>query len=231
MRFSLLAATMMIASAIALPARAQTPADDRAIGREVLDALNMVRAHPDAFARSLRVFRGYFHASYYTLPGSPEDNATEEGVHAVDEAIAFLERQRHLSPIEAAPLLTDAATDHSTEQAADGNTGHEGADGSTPADRVRRHGGGEYVAEVIEYGANDAEDAIRQLIVDDGVPDRGHRGILFDPRLRYAGVSCGPHREFRTMCVIDFGVTPDGTAPGGMRVASNEPKRGARPVS
>lgn len=231
MRISALAAMTLALSCIAGPAHAQSPGDRDAVERQVLAALNAVRADPQAFAQSLQVFRGYFHANYYKLPGSRADNQTEEGVRAVDEAIGFLARQQSLAPIEAAPVLADAASEHSAEQAADGNTGHEGADGSNPGDRVRRHGGGAYVAEVIEYGASDAVDAIRQFIVDDGVADRGHRGILFDPRLRYAGVSCGPHPEFRTMCVIDFGVTPDGHAPGGLRVAVADLRHDARPSS
>jgi hypothetical protein len=28
--------------------------------------------------------------------------------------------------------------------------------------------------------------------------------------LRYAGVSCGSHPEYRTMCVIEMGMSPDG---------------------
>jgi hypothetical protein len=54
---------------------------------------------------------------------------------------------------------------------------------------------------------------MRQLIVDDGVADRGHRSIVFSGELRYAGAACGPHPVYRTMCVIDLGVMPDGRDP------------------
>ena len=43
-----------------------------------------------------------------------------------------------------------------------------------------------------------------QLIIDDGVPDRGHRRILFSPAYTQVGVGCGPHPEWRRMCVLDF---------------------------
>eukprot|EP00997_Jenningsia_sp_PLL12_P000988 NODE_11559_length_302_cov_14.881423_g10646_i0.p3 GENE.NODE_11559_length_302_cov_14.881423_g10646_i0~~NODE_11559_length_302_cov_14.881423_g10646_i0.p3 ORF type:complete len:55 (-),score=18.35 NODE_11559_length_302_cov_14.881423_g10646_i0:108-272(-) len=42
------------------------------------------------------------------------------------------------------------------------------------------------------------------LIVDDGVPDRGHRTTLFNKELRLAGISFGPHRTMRQVTVIDF---------------------------
>lgn len=196
------------------PVAAQTPLE-----QQVLAAINSARADPAAYLRTLRTFRGYFHASTYTLPGSREVNATEEGVGAVDDAIAFLAQQSAVPPVGAAVLLNAAAADHATEQAGDGGTGHESSDGASPGDRVRRRGGGDYVAEVIEYGAVDAVDAVRQLIVDDGVADRGHRTVLFDPRLRFAGVSCGHHPQYRTMCVIDLGVTSDGHELGRLNTA------------
>jgi len=58
---------------------------------------------------------------------------------------------------------------------------------------------------------------MRQLIVDDGVADRGHREIVYSAELRFAGAACGPHPVYGTMCVIDLGVTPDGhwPSPGG----------------
>ncbi len=59
-------------------------------------------------------------------------------------------------------------------------------------------------AEAISYGYQSPQDVVRQLIVDDGVPGRGHRQVLFDASLRFAGVGCGPHRLYGAMCVIDF---------------------------
>jgi len=134
----------------------------------------------------------------------------------VDETIAFLGRQRALAPVAPAPLLAASAADLVADQA-QGGTGHDSSDGATPADRARRHGGGEFVAEVIAYGPADAADVVRQLIIDDGVADRGHRAILYSSELRFAGVACGQHPEYRTVCVIDLGATPDGRAPGERR--------------
>jgi uncharacterized protein YkwD len=198
----------------ALPAAAQ-PLDEHA----VLAELNALRADPAGYARKLGLYRTYFKAKLVRLPGSKVDIETEEGVAVVDETIAVLARQIPLGALTPAPLLKDAAGDHVAEQSASGNTGHESDDGSEPSDRVRRRGGGGYVSEVIAYGSVDPVDVVRQLIVDDGVADRGHRTVLYSPELRFAGVSCGAHREFRTMCVIDLGMTPDGRAPA-MRVAA-----------
>jgi len=200
-----LALGAFVLGSVATAATAATPLE-----REVLAALNMARTDPAGYIRALEQYRTYFRANLVALPGQPEDYETEEGVAAVDDSIAFLKRQTPLPPISESDMLADSAAEHVADQAATGETGHEGSDGSSPAQRVRRRGGGGYVAEVIAYGPLDALDTIRQLIVDDGVADRGHRSVLYSPELRFAGVSCGQHPDYRTMCVIDLGITPDG---------------------
>jgi uncharacterized protein YkwD len=189
----------------------------------VLAELNAARADPATYANKLAIYRTYFRAKLVRLPGSKVDIQTEEGVDVVDETIAYLKAQTALATLAPADLLRSAAKDHVDEQARSGETGHDGEDGSEPADRVRRRGGGAYVAEVIAYGPVDPVDVVRQLIVDDGVADRGHRMVLFSPELRFAGVSCGTHPEYRTMCVIDMGMTPDATFPKSGAVTASTP--------
>lgn len=190
-------------------AAAETPFEQR-----VLAALNHARSNPAALVQDLRQYRGYFRGKLVRYPGQGADLETDEGLAAVDEAIAFLARQAQLTPVSDAPLLHASADDLVADQARDGGVGHAASDGTLPGDRALRHGGGRYVAEVIAYGSIDPADVVRQLIVDDGVPDRGHREILYSPELRFAGVACGPHPEYRLVCVIDLGITPDGHVPG-----------------
>jgi len=209
MRLGVLGAVVLVSLAAALnPAVAQTPFE-----QQVLAALNTARADPAAYAAGLKQYRTFFHANLLRYPGQSTDIETEEGVSVVDETIAFLKRQAPLASVVSAPLFVASARDLVADQA-HGGTGHEASDGASPADRAMRHGGGGFVAEVIAYGPVDAADVVRQLIVDDGVADRGHRSIIYSPELRFAGVACGPHPEYRTVCVIDLGVTPDGRSPG-----------------
>jgi uncharacterized protein YkwD len=178
--------------------------------RRLLAELNAARVDPPAYARGLQQYRGYFHANLLRYPGLGIDIETEEGVKVVDETIAYLRNQPSLNQLQPSALLRAAAAEHLADQQHSGAVGHAGSDGSSPGLRVRRLGGGGYVAEVISYGSIDAVDAMRQLIVDDGVADRGHRSIIYSAELRYAGAICGPHPVYRTMCVIDLGVTSDG---------------------
>jgi uncharacterized protein YkwD len=60
------------------------------------------------------------------------------------------------------------------------------------------------IAENIAYGKLTAPMMVLGFIIDDGIPDRGHRKNIFNPELRYAGVARGDHKQFGIMCVIDF---------------------------
>ena len=190
--------------------------------RQVLQALNAARTNPAATAAILRNYRNRFQGNFVSFPGNAMRLRTEEGVTPVDEAIQYLARQRSLPPLLSARFLADGAAKHVSDQGRRGLIGHVGSDGSSPSDRLARHDSRRPIAEVIQYGANQPLDVIRQLIVDDGVAGRGHRRILFDPKLHAAGVACGPHRDYRTMCVIDFesGV-PETDSPAGMTLQAS----------
>lgn len=60
------------------------------------------------------------------------------------------------------------------------------------------------VAENIAFGPTTGEEVIVGLLVDDGVPDRGHRKVLFERELFFTGVACGPHPSYGATCVIDY---------------------------
>jgi uncharacterized protein YkwD len=84
-----------------------------------------------------------------------------------------------------------------------GDVGH-GPHGSLGR-RMESHGvWAGLTAESISYGQATPRDVVRQLVVDAGVRDRGHRKDIFGPAYQDAGVACGRHARWRFMCVIDF---------------------------
>ena len=183
---------------------------------QLIEALNVARSNPAAYAATLVRYKTFFTGNVYLLPGQKVATRTSEGTLAVDETIGFLQKQAALPPVAVTPILAAAAGDHTAEQRATGATGHNSTDGSDPGKRVQKRGGGPYVAEVIAYGPSDPVDVIRQLIVDDGVANRGHRVIIYSPELVFAGASCGPHPKYRTVCVVDLAMMPDGSIPPGL---------------
>jgi uncharacterized protein YkwD len=190
-------------SILALSAETQPPAE-ASLEQQVLAGINEARTNPAAYAETLRRYRGYFEDNVVHLPGSEVGLRTREGVAAVDQAIAFLARQTPLRPLDSAPELAEAAKELVDYQGLAGGTDHAATDGSDARVRIKRHKGSGFMAEALAYGASDAESVVRQLIIDDGVPSRPHRTILFDKRYFKAGVACGGHLAYRSMCVIDL---------------------------
>ncbi len=178
---------------------------DAGFAREVLAEVNAARTAPQAYAGFLRAFRRQYSGKSVHIPGARTLVRTSEGVSAVDEAIRFLSRQRPLPPLTWSAGLAAAAGDLVAEEGRSGSVGHTGRRSGSPSERMERYGiwRGE-IGECIYYGPGSARLVVMQLIVDDGVADRGHRKTMFSHPFRRAGVACGPHPRFGSMCVIDF---------------------------
>jgi uncharacterized protein YkwD len=178
---------------------------DQSLATQVLAEINLSRTEPRAYAGFLREFRRKFRGKYYVLPGSATRIKTSEGVKAVDEAIRFLSRVKPLPPLVWSEGLAAAAAELAEEQGGSGATGHNGRESHGMRERIERHGKWEgRIGENIGYGPEGARNLGMQLIIDDGVPGRGHRINTFSTGYKTAGVACGSHPRFGSMCVIDF---------------------------
>jgi len=102
--------------------------------------------------------------------------------------------------------LSFAAKDHTADQST-GETGHTGSDGSMPDTRMKRYGTfgrGWTWGENINYGAENGREIVCKLLIDDGVPSRGHRENVMKGDFTQTGVGFGTHRVYGTVCTIDF---------------------------
>jgi uncharacterized protein YkwD len=178
---------------------------DQSLSKQVLAEINLARTQPRSYAGFLREFRTQFRGTYYVLPGSTTRVQTSEGVKAVDEAISLLARVKPLPPMAWSAGLGAAAAELAEDQGRSGDTGHIGRQSRGMRERIERHGvwiG--RIGENIGYGPEDARGVVMQLIIDDGIPGRGHRTNNFSTAYTTAGVACGSHPRYRSMCVIDF---------------------------
>ncbi len=186
--------------------------DYRRLESEVLRELNAVREDPPGYSAHLSELLPLFNGNVMRRPDRSGALRTTEGADAVRQAIGALQAQSPLPTLVFAKGLAEAARDLAAEQAKSGNTGHTGTDGSSPADRLARYGSwSTSYAENIAYGSfATGRDVVIDLLIDDGVPDRGHRRNIFDPTARVVGVACGRHSKFGSVCVIDQagGFTP-----------------------
>ncbi len=171
---------------------------------EILREQNLARTSPAAYARFVEEWLQHYKGRTRTLPGRRRVQTTE-GKRGVITAIRFLHSQAPIAPLEPLPGLSSAARDHVEDTGKKGWMGHVGSDDSEPADRVSRYGTWyQRVGENITYGGWNAREFVIRLIIDDGIPDRGHRRNLFNPDFRFTGIAFGRHSDFGTMCVIDY---------------------------
>ena len=183
--------------------------DANTLARQVVAQINWARQDPKAAAAALRTWLPLFQGERYLVFPGEAMLRTQEGPKAVREAIAFLEKQKPLPPVAWSDRLQKAAEDLATDQGSHGGLGHQGSDGSTPWGRIGRYGEVSGASgEVVTYGTfgtpGDPRRAVLAFIVDDGVADRGHRVLLFDPRFTLAGAAWGSHPRYTRMAVVDF---------------------------
>lgn len=168
----------------------------RTLEAGVLDELNYARTQPRDYARVLQDM------AYRSRSAGAYDDP-----RALDEALAFLQRQPALAPLAGDDILAEAASEHAA-QARSGEVGHVGPRGESLSQRLNRYGAfASLMGENIAYGYADPREVVSQLIVDSGVRGRGHRANIFNPAYRDVGVACGPHPVYRVMCVTDFSGT------------------------
>lgn len=198
--------TLRVSILLLLLAASARAATSEELARQLLDETNLARTQPQRYAEYLREFRKYFVGKAYRVPGAVALVVTSEGVPAVDEAINFLMKQRPVQALTWSPGLAKSALDLVREQAGSGVTGHDGSNGNLRT-RIERHGTWKSgIAENISYGPETARLITMELIIDDGVADRGHRKNMFNGSFGTAGAACGPHPVYRKTCVMDFAV-------------------------
>ncbi|MCP5054670.1 MAG: CAP domain-containing protein [bacterium] len=172
--------------------------------KEVIMELNRARTDPLAYAYQVQDFKKLYIDGFIHIAGQTKIQ-TKEGVSAVDEAIRFLKTTAPIPALRVSKGLSLAARDHVKDQGPSGKTGHYGTDNSSPGERINRFGTWDVTyGENIDYGSWTARHIVMQLIIDDGVSDRGHRDNIFKPGFKLVGVSYGSHQRYTQMCVMDF---------------------------
>lgn len=130
---------------------------------------------------------------------------TKEGPSAVNEAIEYLNRLDPVKPLKWSEGLARAAAFHVNDTGPKGLVQYESYDGTSVKERLKKYG--KIVTcygENLSFHCDTAMDVILQLVVDDGVPNRGHRDNIFNPDFRVVGINTGPHKDFETMTNLDY---------------------------
>jgi len=170
--------------------------------QDVLNEINQARLHPEEYISYLEGLKPFFKGKQYIPKGQPA-LMTNEGWDAVEDAIRFLRAAKPQQPLTVSNGLCLAALDHVRDQSGTGATGHRGANNGLIEERLKSYGiweGG--VGENLSYGNESARERVLTWLIDDGVSSRGHRTRLLSADYKVAGLSCGAHPEYGTMCVV-----------------------------
>lgn len=172
--------------------------------REVIHELNKVRSNPKRYSEEyIEELVTAFKGNLYIYPGQ-DPLKSKEGIKPLMECIQVLRNTKPLPILIPAEGLAKASRILVKDQQF-GGIGHIARNGSTPQKRMEIYGEWDICsAEDIAYGSFEARQIVIALLIDDGVPDRGHRKNILNLQNRFVGVSYGKHPNYRVMCVIDY---------------------------
>lgn len=169
----------------------------------VLAEINRMRTNPAAYAAWLEEVKAYYDGTTLAFPDEPRVR-TVEGVAAVENAIAVLNRIDPLPPLAISAGLNSAAHDHVQDLIRIGALSLTGSDGSQPSDRIGRYGtlNGQ-AAELLNYGNQTAAGLVMQLVISDGNPNRTSRATLLRSDFTDMGIACDRNGQ-QMLCVLDY---------------------------
>lgn len=180
------------------PAPTPTPALSTSASnlKKLMDILNDIRTNPKKYSERIQTI--YLNNMDQRGLNRVTRVLANEGLKAYKESKEYLENQA--KPMPALKLddgLTAAAYLHSIHMAKKGQLDHTGANNSQPHQRVMQMGSFGMSMAVAENILNrrefDAEQFILDFVVDDGVPNRGHRKNIFTDKCHLVGL--GLYRE------------------------------------
>jgi uncharacterized protein YkwD len=174
----------------------------------VIDEMNKVRANPKQYAEYVRQERKFYSSdgSLIERPGELP-LMTKEGFTAIDECIKALEKAQPVGMMKPHKALCLSAQLLAKDQSRKGTTGHTSSNGNNMVQRIHKFDKTiNEVGENCSYGPSEARAIVIQLLVDDGVPSRGHRENILNGMFSFCGVAIDTHPVFRYVCVIDYAI-------------------------
>ena len=180
--------------------------NDKQQAQAVIAEMNRCRQNPKEYAETvLRKRLECFIYDKIYIDANGKRIKTKEGRGRVLEVIDELKGMDPIEPLAYDEGLANAARFHCSDIGPSGHTGHNSRDGTSMGDRLKRYVKDRItMGENIDYGNSSAEDIVVNLVIDDGVTNRGHLKNIMNSSFRRAGVALGPHKKYKYMCVIDF---------------------------
>lgn len=144
-------------------------------------------------------------ASFWTHIAQPYIQTQEI---APSKYVRSLERDlkatRNLQSLTPSKVLFDAAKTHAVASGKEGVVGHRSSAGSFEKRLKPLSDTFNYILENCDYGSSGALDILMNLMIDEGIPDVGHRKNILHPEIDRIGLAIAPHKTYRYTCVQVF---------------------------
>lgn len=154
--------------------------------KDVIYILNLIRANPALFAKTVL-------KKYPALSGNGYLANDEYYFKSLVDTLLNIAPKQILYPDNACFI---SAKSHAWQSGITGYVGHER---KTPDAKSKKH----YYGECCDYGHTDPLDIVLSLLIDEGIPNLGHRVVCLSDYVKI-GVSLQPHKKYGTNAVLDF---------------------------
>lgn len=155
--------------------------------RNVIFLCNLARLDGKLFAET-------YVAKYY------DDKEVVKNSYATT-LVSDLKRSKKMSVLYPNENLFRCAKDHAISNGNKGLVGHQNY-----SKRFKQHAPEQgFTGENCDYGFNNALDIVMRLLIDQDVPDKGHRKNILEKGYLVVGVSIQPHKKWDYNAVMCFG--------------------------
>lgn len=178
--------------------------DYKEMTEEIYKFLNEVRQDPSGLIPELQKMKKFYKDKEYRNPTFNYYIMTEEGAAAIDDAINYINTIYPQKPLEIDAGLQEAARELVEHLGPEGLTNSKDPEMVIEKRVKLKINEPGAIAENLSFGWPSAKEIIIQMIVDDGVPSRGHRLNLMSGNYEKVGIAISKHKTFQCVCAIEF---------------------------
>ena len=162
--------------------------------KKVIFYINLARLNPKLFSETY--LQQYIDSLRTNNSLHPDEYSY---IVSLQKDLKSIEKREALLPLKE---LYESANTLAQGMGEIGGVGHDNYD--KRFSKVMKESNSYKTGEDCDYGYQSPLTIVFHLLIDNGVPDLGHRKNILDKDFTHIGVSIKPHKKYRWNCVIDF---------------------------
>jgi len=168
--------------------------------KQIFDEINSARKDPNQYAEKVLKYVDYFDGKTLKIPGKTAYISTKEGAEAFKELGDVLKTSQGMEPFEPSKGLFKISNEFLNSSQ---NCDVDQMDKIDVTKIMEKYGNfkGEF-DQAMEFGSENPEEIVINLLVSDGDSSREYRNILLNPKLKKIGIASGKHSSFPNYTVI-----------------------------